>query len=95
MVSGLKFLILVEEGFHYLCLENQGADQLRGYLTADLRLNCNIIMQKAGFLINQPLCEICESEYDRSCWVIIEPRYEKTGLRGFSPGPTQTGLYSH
>ena len=24
-----------------------------------------------------------------------EPRYEKTGLRGFLPGPTQTGLYSH
>ena len=26
---------------------------------------------------------------------LIEPRYEKTGLRGFRPGPTQTGLYSH
>ena len=25
----------------------------------------------------------------------IEPRCEKTGLRGFRPGPTQTGLYSH
>ena len=24
-----------------------------------------------------------------------EPRYEKTGLRGFRPGPTQTGLYSY
>ena len=24
-----------------------------------------------------------------------EPRSEKTGLRGFQPGPTQTGLYSH
>ena len=24
----------------------------------------------------------------------IEPRCEKTGLRGFRPGPTQTGLYS-
>ena len=24
-----------------------------------------------------------------------EPRYEKTGLRGFRPGPTQTGLYCH
>ena len=22
-----------------------------------------------------------------------EPRHEKTGLRGFRPGPTQTGLY--
>ena len=27
--------------------------------------------------------------------VINEPRRQKTGLRGFRPGPTQTGLYSH
>ena len=26
---------------------------------------------------------------------ITEPRCEKTGLRGFRPGPTQTRLYSH
>ena len=26
---------------------------------------------------------------------VNEPRSEKTGLRGFRPGPTQTGLYSH
>ena len=25
---------------------------------------------------------------------INEPRREKTGLRGFRPGPTQTGLYT-
>ena len=24
-----------------------------------------------------------------------EPRSEKTSLRGFRPGPTQTGLYGH
>ena len=24
----------------------------------------------------------------------FEPRFEKTGLRGFRPGPTQTGLYN-
>ena len=27
--------------------------------------------------------------------VFLEPRSEKTGLRGFRPGPTQTGLYSY
>ena len=27
--------------------------------------------------------------------LINEPRCEKTGLRSFRPGPTQTGLYSH
>ena len=26
---------------------------------------------------------------------INEPRRQKTGLRGFRPGPTQTGLYNH
>ena len=29
------------------------------------------------------------------CSVRYEPRSEKTGLRGFQPGPTQTGLYSY
>ena len=28
------------------------------------------------------------------CKLLFEPRREKTGLRGFRPGPTQTGLYS-
>ena len=28
-------------------------------------------------------------------FTVYGPRYEKTGLRGFLPGPTQTGLYSH
>ena len=27
--------------------------------------------------------------------LVNEPRSEKTGLRGFRPGPTQTGLCSH
>ena len=27
--------------------------------------------------------------------LVFEPRSEKTGLRGFRPGPTQTELYSH
>ena len=27
--------------------------------------------------------------------VIFEPCCEKTGLRGFRPGPIQTGLYNH
>ena len=26
-------------------------------------------------------------------YIPYEPRREKTGLRGFRPGPTQTGLY--
>ena len=34
----LKFRILVEEELHYPSSENIGADQLRGYRKADLRL---------------------------------------------------------
>ena len=31
MVRGLKFRIQKVEGLYYLCNENKGADQLRGY----------------------------------------------------------------
>ena len=38
MARGLKFRISKAEGSFYLCNENKGADQLRGYREADLRL---------------------------------------------------------
>ena len=38
MSRGLKFWINEVEGLYYPCSENQGADQLRGYREADLRL---------------------------------------------------------
>ena len=38
MARDLKFRILKVEGLYYLCSENKGADQLRGYREADLRL---------------------------------------------------------
>ena len=38
--------------------------------------------QKKQILSKQPL-------------LLYEPRCEKTGLRGFRPGPTQTRLYNH
>ena len=38
MARGLKFRINIAEGLHYPCSENNGADQLRGYRKADLRL---------------------------------------------------------
>ena len=36
------------------------------------------------------LSEICIEIFEQNT---NEPRREKTGLRGFRPGPTQTGLY--
>ena len=47
MARGLKFRIEEVEGLYYLCSENKGADQLRGYREADLRLCfriCNILV---------------------------------------------------
>ena len=38
MARGLKFLIWEVEELHNPCCENKGADQLRGYCEADLRL---------------------------------------------------------
>ena len=38
MARGLKFRIKEVEGLYYLCSENKGADQLRGYREAGLRL---------------------------------------------------------
>ena len=38
MARGLKFRIQKVEGSYYLCSENKGADQLRGYREAGLRL---------------------------------------------------------
>ena len=50
MARGLKFGIKKEEGLHYLCSENKGADQLRGYREADLRL-CFRICKNVDFLM--------------------------------------------
>ena len=38
MARGLKIWIEEVEGLYYQCSENKGADQLRGYREADLRL---------------------------------------------------------
>ena len=48
MARGLKFRIHEEEGLYYLCSEKKGADQLRGYREADLRL-CFRICKKPVF----------------------------------------------
>ena len=48
MARGLKFRILVEEKLYYPYSENKGADQLRGYREADLRL-CFRICKKPVF----------------------------------------------
>ena len=57
MVRGLKFCINEEEELYYLCSESKGADQLRGYREADLRL-CFRICKKTGFLMTRLILQI-------------------------------------
>ena len=54
MVRGLNLRFKEEEELYYLGSENKGADQLRGYHAADLRL-CFSHMQKADFLMMRPI----------------------------------------
>ena len=48
MARSLKFRIQRVDGLYYPCSENKGADQLRGYREADLRL-CFRICKKPVF----------------------------------------------
>ena len=48
MARGWKFWIEEVEGLYYPSSENKGADQLRGYREADLRL-CFCICKMLGF----------------------------------------------
>ena len=48
MARDLKFRIMVEEGLYYSYSENKGADQLRSYCAADLRL-CFRVCKKPVF----------------------------------------------
>ena len=50
MARGLKFQIEKVEGLYYVCSENKGADQLRGFREADLCLSFSH-MQNVGFLM--------------------------------------------
>ena len=57
MARGLKFRIKEVEGLYYPSSENKGADQLRGYREADLRLCFRIcknpVFSRRGSFSNQ------------------------------------------
>ena len=50
-----------------------------------------------SFAVNPCFCfsAYTINRFSRKVSLIYEPRSEKTGLRCFRPGPTQTGMYSH
>ena len=71
MARSLKFRIKEVGGLYYQSNENKGADQLRGYREADLRL-CFRICKILGFLMTRLIRH-----------AIYEPRCEKTCPRDF------------
>ena len=55
---------------------------------------------RAPYELNAKKVQNLWAVHEQNPWILIrmnsyEPRSEKTGLRGFRPGPTQTGLDSH
>ena len=89
MARGLKFCIYEVEVLYYPRSENKGPDHLRGYREADLRLCFRICRLLVFSWRGSSVLSCAELS------LINEPRRQKTGLQGFRPGPTQTGLYSH
>ena len=67
---------------------NKAYDPPEPYIDVD-KLK-EISKRNSHFLTKGP-CKICYA----LCHRLFEPRCEKTGLWGFRPGPTHTGLYSH
>ena len=64
MARALKFRIYEVEGLYYLSSENKGADQLRGYREADLRL-CFRICKTPGFS-QRGSCNVVKLEFQIS-----------------------------
>ena len=73
MARGLKFRFQKVEGLYYPCSENKGADQLRGYREADLRL-CFRIYKK---LVSHDKAQVAscipistyESHHEKTCFL--------------------------
>ena len=57
----------------------------------NFQLCCDVAQKDIYQCICQCICHVNILKMSKQ----IEPHCEKTSLRGFRPGPTQTGLYSH
>ena len=66
---GLKYCIYEEEGLHYPSSENKGADQLRGYREADLRL----CFRKCKSRFSRD-----EDQLDSIQWMLSKPVTQRT-----------------
>ena len=77
MARGLKFRIYEVEGLYYSCIENKGADQLRGNRDAELRL-CFRICKKKWFSHNEAQFNQC---YEEGLWLLIYPPITKASRK--------------
>ena len=62
---------------------------------AGMKSWCNMLKSLHNRTGNFTDCKKNTPKFSVEKLKIYEPRSEKIGLRGFRPGPTQTGLYSH
>ena len=78
----------------FTCLDNSHKTAL---FRGDRLKVIHIWEQQTNIVISTYNSE-CTQQRHRLVFLVCclnEPRCEKTGLRGFRPGPTQSGLYSH
>ena len=79
MARGWKFWIKDVEGLYYLCSVNKGADQLRGYREADLRLCFRIcktlVYSRSGSNSFSSGAVACSSSYARCPEIDLHVRH--------------------
>ena len=67
MARGLKFRIKKLEGSYYLCSENKGVDQLRGYFAVTAKLICVFVFAYAKCLFSHVAAHIWAWRPSWSC----------------------------
>ena len=84
MARGLKLRIKEEEGLFYPCSKSKGADQLRGYREADLRLGFRICKNPV-FSQRGSYAKKCFSSQCSSCmsmtYVLVPPEVQATTIQ--------------
>ena len=88
----MSYLLFSHFGSHFLCNLLQVEEDLVKNLEENSQ-NCFGAWTTMTEESHLWALSLLTSEEQIKC--IYEPRCEKTGLRGFRPGPTQNGLYSH
>ena len=89
----MKHLAMFSYNFHKPGIQHFGTKTIVDH---DKRLHFFLFCYAHYFLLKtsqQFFSHVVEEAHTSN--VLTEPRREKTGPRGFRPGPTRTGLYSH